>query len=302
MKGRPDLLGKASVFAAVVRAGSFAAGARTMGLARSTASEHVASLENALGVRLLERTTRTLRLTEEGELLFERIDRAMRDWDDARAALQERGDEPAGLLRVTAPGGLASSVVGPICGQLMAAHERVEVELVVDDALRDLIADRIDIAIRMAPLTDSSLICRKLGATRTIVVGGGRQLAQVDEAAGLDGLTRHPWVSHGAVSSTEVHLHDTEGTVHVIHPRNRSEGSNGEGQAALVAAGCGLALMPELLVRGAVEAGTLTHVYPAWHGREIPIYALYSRSELTPPRITRFIELAVEHLGGARLR
>lgn len=306
MKGRPDQLGKAAVFAAVVRSGSFSAGAKAMGLARSTASEHVASLESALGVRLLERTTRTLRLTEEGELLFDRIDRTLRAWEEARTALQERSGEPAGTLRVTSPGGLASALVAPICGELVEHHERVDVELIVDDRLRDLVSEGIDVAIRVAPLQDSSLICRKLGTTLSVLVAApGHPSTRPAEPTAtteqqLEAILATPWVGHPAVPRPSVTLHDQQGQTHTIRPTYRTEGSNSEGQMALAAHGCGVALIPELIVRHELDAGRLSRAFPPWRGREVPIYAVYSRSSFTPPRLVRFLELMGRRLDALR--
>ncbi|MEM9455080.1 MAG: LysR substrate-binding domain-containing protein [Myxococcota bacterium] len=303
MKGRPEQLGKAAVFAAVVREGSFSAGAKAMGLARSTASEHVAALESALGVRLLERTTRTLRLTEEGELLFDRIDRTLRAWEEARAALEERSGEPAGTLRITSPGGLASALVAPTCGELVAAHARVSVELIVDDRLRDLISEGIDVAIRMAPLQDSSLVCRKLGSTYSILVdapGAPSTTPAKDPERQLEAIRERPWVGHPAVPRPTVTLHDAKGQAHAVRPNYRTEGSNSEGQLSLAAHGCGLALVPELLVRQPIEQGRLGHAFADWRGREIPIYAVYSRTRFTPPRVARFLDLLTQHLDALR--
>lgn len=299
MKGRPDQLGKAAVFAAVVRGGSFSAGAKAMGLARSTASEHVAALEAALGVRLLERTTRTLRLTEEGELLFERIDRTLRAWEEARTALEERSGEPAGTLRITTPGGLASGLLAPICGELVRSYPRLDVELIIDDRLRDLVKEGIDIAIRMAPLADSSLVCRKLGSSVQILVGPPGEHSgesKTEPSAELEQIVAQPWIAHGAISAPTVTLHDEDGKDHVVRPTYRAEGSNTEGQIALATHGCGLALMPELLVRHELDAGRLGHAFPRWRGRQIPIYAVYSRSSFSPPRVARFLERVVERL------
>ena len=289
-----DQLNKAAVFAAVVREGSFSKGAEALGLARSTASEHVASLEAALGVRLLERTTRRIRLTEEGELLYEHVDAALRTWGQARAAVQERRAEPVGTLRITAPAGLASAIIAPIVGALLREHDRLSAQLIVDDRLRDIVADRIDVAIRMAPLEDSTLFCRKLGATRTILVAAPGVAPDDPEPPDAQAVETLPWISHSNIPAPTCNLYDASGKLQVVRPHYRAEGSNSEGQVSLIESGCGVALMPRMLVEAALDAGRMVHVYPRWHGREIPVYAVYPKATFTPARVTRFVDRLAE--------
>ncbi|MCH9683154.1 MAG: LysR family transcriptional regulator [Deltaproteobacteria bacterium] len=300
MNSGNDALGKAAVFAAVVREGSFSAGAKALGLARSTASEHVSALETSLGVRLLERTTRTIRLTEEGELMFDRIDGALRAWTEARDALEQRSGEPVGTLRVTAPSGLATALVAPTCGALVRSATRVSVELLVDDAVRDIVADRIDVAIRMAKLPDSALVCRKLGSTLTVLVGSPEYASAPAPRDELDAITRHRWVGHSAVPGGTVNLTDPSGQHHVIRPRYTGRATSSEGEIGLLEHHCGIALLPELLVRESLAAGRLVRLFPGWHGREIPIYAVYPRNTFTPPRVSRFLELLGQRLDTLR--
>lgn len=294
-------LTKAAVFAAIVRQGSFSAGAKAVGLARSTASEHVAALEASLGVRLLERTTRRLELTDEGELLLSRIDKVLRAWDGACDALRERTGEPAGTLRITAATGLAAALVGPACGKLTAAYPKVDVELILDDRTHDIVGERIDVAIRMGSLEDSSLVCQKLGSTPSILVDAPNHAAELPDDEVIDAVMRRPWIAHANVPMSSVQLHDPSGTMHVVRPTYRGEANNSEGQCALIASGCGMSLMPELLVRPSLLSGALAHVHPRWHGRQLPIYAVHSRAAFRPPRVGRFLAFLRENLGQSPL-
>lgn len=292
--------GRAAVFATVVRQGSFSAAARHLGLARSTCCEHVATLERAIGVRLLERTTRSVALTEAGETVFSSIDHALQAWSGAFAALEARGSEPLGVLRVTAPLGLVESLVAPVCGELLAAHPRLDVELMVDDRIADVVSERIDVAVRMGPLTDSALVCRKLGVTRTILVASPALAATLPVEASVEAFKTMGWVGHGAMHSSTVNLHDPEGKVHAIRPRYRGKASNSLGESALIENGCGIALVPELLARPSVSAGRLQRVYAPWGGRDIPIYAVYAGSSFTLPRVHRFLEGLVRRVEAVR--
>ncbi len=266
-------------------------------MARSTVSEHVSALEEALGARLLERTTRRVRLTEEGELLLERLNVALGAWEEAWVALEERRAEPVGTLRVTAPAGLAASFVAPVCASMMNAHPRVEVELIVDDRVRDLVADAIDVAIRMAPQEGAAYRSRKVAQTRTIVAAAP---GAVDPAHGeLEHLELYAWVGHGSVTSSTYHIYDEDEVLHEFRPRMRGMGSNSEGQIALVEGACGLGLLPALLLRSSIEQGRLVRAFPRFAGRTIPVFAVTQRRAFPPSRVVRFIELitarAAEH-------
>lgn len=285
-------LGRAAIFATVARQGSFSAAAKALGMARSTVSEHVSALEEALGVRILERTTRRVRLTEEGELLLERVNVALGAWQDAWVELEERRSEPVGTLRVTAPGGLASSFVAPVCAQMMLTYPRVEVELVVDDRVRDLVADAIDVAIRMAPLDGGGFRSRKIAETRTVVTAAP---GVVDPAHGeLEHLTLYPWVGHGSITTATYHLYDEDDALYEFRPRVRGMGSNSEGQIALVEGGCGLALMPAVLLVAALRQGRLVRAFPRFAGRRMPVYAVTPRRAYAPSRVARFLDLLGE--------
>lgn len=289
-------LGKAAVFAAVARRGSFSAAAHELGMARSTVSEHVSALEDALGVRLLVRTTRRVSLTEEGELLAEQLRVALGAWEEAWGALEHRRSEPVGTLRVTAPTGLATSVVAPVCAEMMSTYPGVRVELVVDDRIRDMAAEAIDVAIRMAPLQGAEYRSRKVSETRTIVIAAPGAVSP--DHTGREHLEEYPWIGHSVITSATYHLYDDKETLIEFRPNVRGIGSNTEGQIALVECGCGLALLPGMLVGSALEQGRLVRAFPALTGRRIPVFAVTPRRPFSPSRVVRFLELFVALASG----
>ncbi|MFK7989763.1 MAG: LysR family transcriptional regulator [Sandaracinaceae bacterium] len=284
-----EQLPKAAVFAAVAREGSFSAAAKVLRMARSTVSQHVASLEGALGVRLIERTTRQMRLTQEGELLFERMTTALGAWEDARSRFAEQQAEPGGLVRVTAPGGLASTLVARAAAVLMERYPQVRFELRVDDETLDLVRDGLDLAVRMAPLEDSTLIAKKLGATPKVLLAHPR----LAEALGSDveaALTSCGYVGHTSIPHSHIALFDPAGEeLHV--PVTTRAAANAAAQLALVEAGVGVALFPELFARDALESGRVTRVFPHLRGADLPIYAVYPARRLIPRRVSTFIPL-----------
>ena len=286
---RTEELSKAAMLVAVVRGGSFAAGARALGVARSTASEQIASLEASLGVRLLERTTRSIRLTDEGSVLFEQMERVLRGWQQAREALAGRLGEPTGTLKVTTVSGSMTGLVAPVCGGMVRDFPGLHVELLVDDRIRDLVGEGIDVAVRMAPLEDSSLICKKLGETPRVVVAAPELVREVP-ADVIGWLRTADWVEHAEVPTSQLVLEDPEGQRHTLRPRYRARGSNTEAQIGLLTAAAGVAVMPEALVGPSLQSGALTLVAPGWRASPLPVYTIHSRSKWVPPRVRQFLD------------
>jgi DNA-binding transcriptional LysR family regulator len=287
--GGYEQLPKAALFVAVVRAGSLVGAGRALGLARSTVSDHLQALEEAVGARLLERTTRRLRLTEEGEILFARMSEALDSWQEAREALEERRAEPMGLLRVATLSGLVSTLVGPAFGAYLARYPKVSAELLVDDTIQDLVAERIDVAVRMAPLVDSELVARPLGETSSIVVASPALAARA--RAGPRAAEGLPWVGHADVRSEQVVLTRVGSKRRItLRPRFKAHASTTEGEIALVEAGAGVALMPRILVEGAIAAGRLVRALPSYAGRILPFYVIYRTRTYQPARISRFLD------------
>ena len=155
-------LNEAAVFVKVVQAGSFSAAARLLGLPTSTVSTRISRLEARLGMTLLQRTTRRLHLTEVGELYFRHASTGLSHMLNAEAAVIEAVDEPQGLLRVTAPADIGDRILAEIVNLMRQATPKVSIEMVLMDRYADLIAEGIDVAIRIASLKDSTLIAKSL--------------------------------------------------------------------------------------------------------------------------------------------
>jgi len=282
-----DHLPRAAVFAEVARTSSFGRAAAALGLSRSTVSHHVQALERALGVRLIERTTRRMRLTQEGELLHEGMKVALAAWLDATAAVTASRAAPSGTLRVTAPSGL-SSAVARAGSTLIHANEQVNFELVTSDEVVDLVSRGLDLAVRMTSLPDSSLVATKLLDTPLILVASprtSRSLGTLEHAIGHVGYVAHDAVYHG-------HLELFEGGVlRRIPVTPRATANNTESQLALVEASVGFSLVPEVLAQDQLREGRLVHVWPALSGRTWPVYAVRPTRRFVPARVSCFLPL-----------
>ncbi len=287
-----ESLSKAAVFVAVVRCGSFSGAAKSLQLARSTVSENIRALESEFGVKLLNRTTRSLGLTEEGGLLYERMEIILSAWDDAWTLLGNRREEPSGTLRVTAPSGLATSFVAPALCTLLRAFPAVSTELIVDDSVRDIVSDGIDLAIRMGTPADSGLVARLLGNDPRILVTSPELAATISKDP--TELSSQDWIGHSDLSlspqSFIMHSGSPDGIKVEITPTYRAHASNVEGMVSLLLGSLGIARLPSLLVRQQLLDGSLVALFPEYVKVTVPVHALYPSRQLMP-RTIAFLDI-----------
>lgn len=272
---------------AIIRQGTLAGAADALGLARSTVTQHVQSLEEALGVRLLERTTRKIRLTPEGTLLYEHMSAALGSWQEVLESFEGVASEPTGLLRVTSPLGLVGSLVAPVLAELANEHPDLEIDLIADDRVRDLREDGIDVAVRMGSAGDQNNVVRRVGTDERILVASPSFAANLDDA--YEAVEQCAWVGHQMFFDQPVTV-IVEGVERSLRPRYRSRGSSTTALLALVTRGLGVALLPSLLVKEGLETGALVHVCPSVRGREAPLFVLYPSRRLQPARGRVFVD------------
>jgi DNA-binding transcriptional LysR family regulator len=278
------------VFVAVVRAGSFTEAARTLGLSKSVVSQHVRTLEERCGVRLMERSTRRLRLTQIGEQVFD----AAQEVQGAVHALEqivERGRaEPTGTLRVTLPlDPSLSRLVSSVAAKLTRHHPELKIDLVLEDAVRDLVADGLDVAIRLGTLTPSSYVLRRLGSEPEIVVADPARAEEIGRDAGPDKLRNLPWIVHTALGTRPTRTLVGPGGKKVQVPVNALVTTNTVVSLRdLLLQGVGVAIAPLHVVREDISRGQLVRICPAWYHRKLWLYALLPTRK-NPPRVRVFL-------------
>jgi DNA-binding transcriptional LysR family regulator len=270
------------LFAAVVRAGSFTAAARQLGVTKQTASERVAKLEAQLGVRLLERTTRRLRLTDAGAGYHERCAAIGAQIDDANLEVRRRQAEPIGLLRVSAPTLYGRRFLAPVIASFLERHPAVRIEVVLADRRVNLIDEGLDLAIRIGGPGDAALVARKLGE------------GHVYYAASPSFLARH-----GAPNPTELRATrcigirpfetwELDGVVTRIEPVLVVNDLEVACEAAI--AGVGVAQLPALVCRDAVASGRLQVLFGPEPALERAVYAVYPSRQYLPAKVRLFID------------
>jgi len=284
-----------AVFVKVVEAGSFSTAARRLGMPKTTVSAKVAGLEKRLGVRLIQRTTRNLRMTEAGEKYFYHCANATREVELGEAALQSAKEKPYGVLRVTAPVDFGRAVLPRIVRAYAGKYPDVSVELIVTNRLVDLVEEGVDLAIRWAgSLKDSSLIARRFIETRSNLWASPKYMRGFGKPSHPRDLANAAFVAHPVLKAVML----TNGKSDFELQLNGRVGSDDlEVITELIALGEGIAWLPDFLVKDAVEAGKLVRVLSHWRPKTEQLwtyYFVYAGRRYALPKVEAFVQTALE--------
>ena len=284
-----------AVFVKVAQLGSFSAAARTLGLPVSTVSTRVARLEKRLGVTLLQRTTRRIRLTEAGAAYFRHAATGFDHVAEAESAVSVATGEVKGRLRVTAPADFGDILLARLITQVRTAHPGIDIELVLTDHYLDLVAEGVDVAIRAGALRDSTLIAKKVGVACWAPFASPDYLASAPPLSRPQDLRRHRCVQFTPLGQEAWILYAAKGSVNV--PMRGHLLVNDFGVVrALARMGEGVALLPTYFAGVSDGAGGLTRVLPDWHARADPVHLVYPHQRFVPPRLRAFVDVAAEVL------
>jgi DNA-binding transcriptional LysR family regulator len=291
-------------FAEVVARGGFAAAGRALGVPKSRLSRRVAELELRLGVRLLQRTTRKLSLTEVGEV-YHRHCMAMRDEADAAAeAVAQAQTEPRGTIRVACPVTLAQTTLGTVLPLFLARYPHVKVDMRVSNRVVDLVEEGVDVALRVRPsLEDSgSLVVKNLGQTRSLLVASPQLLERQGHPVGVDDLVRLDSVSMSATDGRAAwHLQGPGGLVHVLQHQPRLVADDLLTLKIAVLSGLGMCVLPAYMCTDALRNGQLVPVLPGWAPLPGVFHAVFPSRRGMVPAVRRFLDFLEEQALGQDL-
>ncbi len=281
-------------FVAVVEAGSFVRGADALEMSKSVVSRLVAELEQRLGVRLLQRTTRRLSLTREGERFHERCKDLLSGVGDAEAEVTRHAGELIGELRVSAPVTFGLMHLAPLWPVFMARHPRLMLDVTLGDRVVDLVDEGYDLAVRIAQLPSSSLVSRKLAATRLILCATPSYLRSHGVPSHPSELALHSVFAYKLLSTGEQwHFEGPQGPVAVkVNPRMRS--NSGDTCSAAALQHQGVILQPSFLVGADLISGALVEVLPQFRSIELGIYAVYPSRKQLAPKVRLLVDFLVE--------
>lgn len=281
------------LFATVVEQGSFTGAAEVLGMPKSSVSQKISRLESRLGVRLLQRTTRRLSLTPQGELYVEHCRALLALARSANLAMARLRDAPAGRVRITAPEATGTLLLGKILAEFRALYPEVVLELTLCDEQLDLVGEGYDLALRAAPLKDSSLICRRIGQVPRHLVAAPDYLARHGEPQQLSELGRHACLVHSALPVWPLQ----EGG---WRPQGACLSNSLLALRELALNGGGIALLPEHVCRGDLAAGLLQQVLPEHSIPPNPFYLIYPSREHLAPALRSLMDFVADRLPFAR--
>ncbi|MBY5863914.1 LysR family transcriptional regulator [Rhizobium leguminosarum] len=287
------------IFMAVVDAGSFIAGGQAVGLSRSAAGKAVTRLEDRLGARLLNRTTRTLSLTDEGRMFYERGLQILVSVDEAEASVAGQNSTPRGVLRLTVPDAFGRLVVLPLLEKYLRAWPDIQVEVNFTDRLADIVEEGFDLAIRVgATATDTRLVSRVIATYKARLCASPSYLAERGEPGDIEDLAVHDCLIFAGRNQRQGWRFRGEGGSWIkAQGRSRLRLDSGEAIRDAALAGLGIALLPDFLVTDDLAAGRLRQILADFETDDAKIVTLYPDKRLLEPRVRRFIDLMVEELG-----
>lgn len=291
-------LNRVSAFVRVVHDGSFTAAARSLRLPKSSISRSVAQLEQDLGIRLLHRTTRQLHLTDEGAAFFERVSRALTDIDDATVAASDTQAELSGAVRVTAPVDLGVWSLSPILTRFIRKHPKIRIDLQLSGRVVDLVAEGFDLAVRVGPLRDSSLIARRIGELESVAYASPKYLKRHGAPSALEDLSAHDCVLFRSITGRArwelTHDDGRSAAVDVTGPITTDDMSF---VRSAVMSGCGIGLLPAFLCARAEQRGRVVRVLPQWSLHGAVLHLAYPSSRFVPQRVVVLREFLLRELG-----
>jgi DNA-binding transcriptional LysR family regulator len=283
------------VFARVVEAGSFTAAARVLGMPKTTVSRRVAALEREVGVRLLQRTTRSLNMTDPGRLYYEQSSQALRAIEDANLRLAEARAEPSGTIRISAPVGFGAFLTSTVF-DFLATHPKTKVELRLTDDTLNLVENRIDLGFRTGILSDSTLIARKLGSTQRILCANPDYLAHRGVPVAPADLARHDCVIAGPSAASAHWVLDGPHGEQTVTVSGRFAANEMQAVFAAAVGGYGIALLPDRLAETSIRDGRLRRILDAYTSPAGGLYVVYPSSQHVSPLVKAFIELAAKNI------
>lgn len=288
-------LNEVFVFIKVIQEGSFSLAAKKLGMPNSTVSAKVSSLEKRLGVTLIQRTTRKLSITEPGKAYFKRCMQGLEEIESAESELANVQGEPQGLLRITGPVELGSSILPEILAEFSNKFPKVRTEVILTDRRVDLLSESVDLAIRAGDLKDSTLIAKRLGSAYFVPVASPKYLKAKGTPTHPRDLKNHQCLVYTPLGVDEWKLTSSKGGFNVPLP-GRIIANDLKMLRVLVMKGEGIALMPTHLVYTDCQAGKLVRILPDWKTQTAPVHFVYPAQKYVTPKLSAFMNLATGSL------
>lgn len=284
------------VFATVVDAGSFAAAADRLDMSRAMTSKYVSSLEDHLGTRLLNRTTRRLSITESGNVYYQRCVQILADVMEAEQVAGHLSATPRGVLKITMPLAFGLHRLGPVIADYVSRYPEVKLDISLSERKVDLIEDGFDLAIRIGALPESGLIARKLGIDRIIICASPGYLKRHGVPKTPEDLAGHSCLGYTYTNSGDAWSLSRSGQDIQIPIAATIKADNGDMLRLAAVSGAGFIFQPLFIVEEDLQAGRLVQVLAEYASRELGIYAIYPSRKHLSAKVRTFVDFLVERL------
>jgi len=298
-----DRTAEMTAFVRSVDTGGFSAAARELGLTPSALSKLVTRLEDRLGARLLQRTTRRLQLTPEGEAFYLRSRRILTEIDEAEAEVVQAGVSPKGLLRLHCGSAFGMHQLAPATPLFLVRHPEVKLDITINDQPLATMEEGIDLAIRIGALDESSMVARRICNLERVICAAPSYLAKYGTPRTPDDLQQHNCLWITSLPVLRRWPFDTDDGVRVVHIDGNVVANNAETVLQLAVAGVGITRLTDVIVGDAIRRGELVPILTDWHHVEpVPLYATYPSGRHLSPKIRAMVEFLVDQFGLAPWR
>lgn len=294
-----DILASMKVFVAVVDAGSFAAAADRLDISRAMTSKYVINLEDYLGTRLLNRTTRRLSVTEAGSVYYERCVQIISDVMEAEQLAAHLSAVPRGTLKITMPLAFGLHRLGPFIADYVSRYPEVRLDISLSDRKLDLIEEGFDLAIRIGSLPESGLIARKLGSDHAIVCASPAYLKKHGTPKTPGDLAGHSCLGYTYTNGGDEWRLKSDDDETAIRIDGAIKADNGDMLRLAALSGVGLVLQPLFIVSEDLQAGRLVRVLADYASIELGIYAIYPSRKHVSAKVRTFVDFLAKRLGTA---
>jgi DNA-binding transcriptional LysR family regulator len=293
-----DKFSELEALVAVVESSSFSRAGDRLGVAKSMVSRRVSQLENRLGVQLLQRTTRSLSLTQAGQQFYERALRLLADLDDAEQSLADDASGLRGRIRLAAPLSFGLHHLRDALTEFMALHPAVEIDLDLNDREISLVEEGFDMALRIGELRDSTLIARRLGTVRFVACASTGYLAEHGTPMHPQDITRHAGLHYSNIPLSQAWQFDVgDRKPLVVIPGIRLRANNGDVLADAAASGLGIVYGPTFIASRHIEAGDLLPILTRYRRPPVGIHAVFPPGRLLPRRLQTLTDFLRHRFG-----
>ncbi len=290
-----DVMQSMAVFRRVVEAENFSAVARETNMSQSTVSKHIAALEERLGTKLLNRSTRSLKLTEAGKEYYHHCIRILNDFQEAEASIGKGKIKPTGTLRISTSAAFGRTYILPCLDEFFRTYPEIDIDLLFNDDYIDLVKEGIDLAIRIGPLADSTLIARKIGSSPRVVVASPEYLVKHGRPKKPADLIKHNCLIYNLQKTPDLwYFNSTQVGDESIRVNGRFKASNPDAICEATLEGLGISILCEWFARQHIKAGRLKVILADYKPTTYDIHAVYPERKFVPQKVKQMIEFLAE--------